>query len=502
MVNEDFVELLNSGEAWGFIGTGPSVDAGLRGWQAATDGVAEGISDPALRKRVLEDARWIARMARRDYAGALQVLQDLLGRELLLSSFNAALGAAHVGTIYPIISRWPFRNLVTTNYESLLFDAIRPVEPGIALVDNSESGLASITRNPSNVILRLHGNLQRTESTTVLTQKDYDEAYGPGGRIGQFALKLLKDQRFVFIGFGFNDPDLLRLLRLASNASNPLRPHFAVLGFTDAEFSRHTDLAAEHGVVVIPYRVSADGSHRDLEHVLRAYDWCVVGREGRRSSNLRPARQSSAVTALHIANECLASGSTANPRVQETLRALTLVALRDGPKTVAEISSSIPKLLPIQSPESAPLSTQVDSEIADLITEGKIAVVGKGYELTPEGKHDTEVACAEGERLDRQFRSSIEGRLEPNVQKVDLADGASFVVKYLQESCTKRALAIGQLLIGRWTTGAEFQRANVLFDLPAATGALGNRDLALASVHAIGEVLSAPSEAEHGVPRI
>ncbi|HYU43295.1 MAG TPA: hypothetical protein VEQ84_14200, partial [Vicinamibacteria bacterium] len=81
MINQDFVDLINSGEAWAFVGSGPSIDAGLRSWSAATEALPEHLGDPSLRDRLLSSTKWLRTRAT-DYPTALQVAEEICGREL------------------------------------------------------------------------------------------------------------------------------------------------------------------------------------------------------------------------------------------------------------------------------------------------------------------------------------------------------------------------------------------------------------------------------------
>ncbi len=371
MINQDFVDLINSGEAWAFVGSGASIDARLLSWSAATGVLPDRLGDSGLRDRLVSDERWGRARKSDDYPAALQLAEDICGRDRLLASFEAALGTpAGRGDVYRVIARWPFRNFVTTNYDRLLLEAVKELEPTAQAVENSPEGLRLMTREPKALVLRLHGSL-RPGTTTVLTKRDYDRAYGPGGEIGSMALQLLKDRRFIIVGFGFNDPDVLRILRLAAGASNPARPHFAVLGFEKEDQRNARDLAAEYRVVVIPYRIAGDGSHADLRRVLGAYDWCILSKTTRRVlPDQKPKPQSSAVAALHLANECLAAGDPNQPEIRRILRTLCLCLLREAGRDLQTLCVAIPERLPIQKPAAQTLRSLLTEELNTLISEG------------------------------------------------------------------------------------------------------------------------------------
>jgi hypothetical protein len=176
LINQDFIDAINSGRIWAFVGSGPSTDAGLKSWGSGTLGLLRCIPDPAHVSQLETNPRWLASTRARDWPRALQVAEDIVGRARLLEAFADALGLNRtrgVGGIYPLIARWPFRNLVTTNYESLLFDAVRSVDPSMAMVDNNPANLSMLTRDPENLVVRLHGDL-RPGTTTLLTERDYD----------------------------------------------------------------------------------------------------------------------------------------------------------------------------------------------------------------------------------------------------------------------------------------------------------------------------------------
>ncbi len=498
MMNQDLVDLVNSGEAWAFVGSGPSIDAGLASWSRATTAVPHHLQDSEHRDALGGSRRWRRALEAGDYPQALQVAEDLVGRPILLRAFAAALGKpGEDAGVYDLLKRWPFKNFVTTNYDSLLFDRTRAVEPTLTLVENSEESFRLITREPENVVLRIHGDL--TEGTScVLTQRDYDREYGPGGRVGGLALDLLRDRRFVFVGFGFSDPDVKRIIRLAAQVSNPAKPHFAFLGFRKEDVDHHTDLAAEFRVIVIPYRVSADGSHGDLRRVLAAYDWSVLGRKIRHIvSSQIVGVQSPGVGALQLLNECLASGDPDQPPIKRVFRAITLAALRQGAKTGDDILAAMPRVLPIQAPASRPIASLVVAELGELEKVGQVTGGDGTYALTPEGMATARAVAAEGELLRTQFRRSVEARIREKLESGEtISETTDCVVTYLDQSCLQRSLGLGQLIIGERPMGAEVHAVNVLSGFSSATSTISSRDAAIAAIACVGEMLSSPSEIE------
>jgi hypothetical protein len=178
------------------------------------------------------------------------------------------------------------------------------------------------------------------------------------------------------------------------------------------------------------------------------------------------------------------------------LRTVILSILKSGQKGIAELIAAVPSVLPLQAAVGTPLSAVVESELVNLTGEGLVARQGSGFVLTPAGLSQSNAARAEGERLKRQFRGAVEGRLTAVVNADKFAKARDFVQTYLEESCTKRALALGQVLIARWGVGAELQRVNVLSSLPSSAEALADTELALITIRVVGELLAAPAEVE------
>ena len=90
---------------------------------------------------------------------------------------------------------------------------------------------------------------------------------------------MLTQKRFVFIGFGFKDPELRRLLKIVRKYTSPTHPIFAFLGSAPSKDDDATrlDLLERYNVDVIPYPV-VNGSHAALGDLADIYGSLVLRR--------------------------------------------------------------------------------------------------------------------------------------------------------------------------------------------------------------------------------
>ena len=68
----------------------------------------------------------------------------------------------------------------------------------------------------------------------VASTNDYDDLYLEHSALQQQLKSFLAQRRLVFVGFGFRDPDVMRILKIAGRYTVPERPIYAFLG-TDGD---------------------------------------------------------------------------------------------------------------------------------------------------------------------------------------------------------------------------------------------------------------------------
>lgn len=129
---------------------------------------------------------------------------------------------------HKILARLPISTYWTTNYDSLIEDALDTAGK-IADVKYSIDHLSHTKPNRDAIVYKMHGD-KNHPSSAILLKEDY-ETYGI--KYGQFLTALqgdLTSKTFLFIGISFNDPNLDYILsRLRILYGNNQRTHYAFI---------------------------------------------------------------------------------------------------------------------------------------------------------------------------------------------------------------------------------------------------------------------------------
>ena len=438
MIDQHLINVINSGRAWAFVGSGASVDAGLPTWQGLFLGVSSALSGDATVQAPPPNA----------LPEAFGQLISTYGRPSVISQVANQLKAkTRPGPVHRLLSAWPFAGYVTTNYDTLL-DAALQSHPGWVSVGNTVPETKKISGDISNVVWHPHGMIDSPENIEklILSKEDYDNTYPAGSLILETLKALLRMRSLVFFGFGFNDPDLAQLLELVARLSDPAQPAYAFLA--DSTPERRTDLRTRYNVVTIPYD-TAKGSHSELLTILRHYGYFVVERSTAfgTSPSVTPSYDPE-VTSLIVQN-ALYSGSVEVTKTTQqcVMRASVLAALSThGPLTNSELEHHI--LLGGTSGGRSALERSVGL----LVEEHLIVKSNERFGLTPSAADVTAQRQGQARVLFDQFLSSIRRRTTTYVDDVsdDVHVGrvSGIAAGFFQDICGRRGLAIAQNLCG------------------------------------------------------
>jgi hypothetical protein len=513
MLRTDLVELVNSGEAWAFIGSGASAEAGLPGW---ADLVAQVISRlaPDVKPLVTGDRRFTAAHSKDDFPSCLGVVDRVVGREQLDKLVAEILTAQHVapGRVLSTLADWPFAGYVTTNYDSLIQQALRPLVTGWPTVGNSENEVRKVSGGARDVIWQVHGSvgLPADEGRLVLTDRDYDDLYLMESPLLAQLRAFLQHHRVVFFGFSFRDPELARLLKITTRYCNPAKPAYAFIQEGEGDRDRRAMLQ-DYNVDVIPYQVTAH-PHAALPALLGTYGSFIIrrslqfGQRGRRVPSYDPE-----TTGLMVFNELVLRGrAKVGPDVPETLlRARVLALLRyEGPKkSPALIQDLEEKARLFMDEPAAELSEKAAAAVGAclraLIGDGLVQADHDGDErslsLSPAGRELVEAQSAKAELAARRFTTSLTDRArlllsdnEAGAKRVAEAAGA-----FLKECVRRRALGVAMTLAATRPNVHDFQMVALLQTLPEFMGQLQDEPEATALVRVIQEVLAKRDQPEN-----
>ncbi len=146
---------------------------------------------------------------------------------------------------------------ITTNYDCLFENAWEDLFDSPPIVVTNDANLASLPDDVSGrcILYKIHGCINRTDETLILTRKDYRIHYRANRELFKKLRQLLCAQHTVFIGFSHRDPEVSRLVEDAiydyENEESPSsnRPQIYSLQFN---MSAHApEVFAARGIVAL-----------------------------------------------------------------------------------------------------------------------------------------------------------------------------------------------------------------------------------------------------------
>lgn len=507
MLRKDVLDVINSGQAWAFVGAGVSADAGLPAWTSLFDKVRQELL-PDESNRKFDRAMLEHAVAVSDMPLAFEILQEACGRGEVLEAVHAAVPAAHApGSLTKLIADLPFAGYVTTNYDRLIESALS-TEPGWISVGNSTSEVPKISGDAKRVVWHLHGDvgLKEDRSRLILTRPDYDSLYDDGSPAMRQLQGLLGQRRVVFLGFGFADDDLVALFKRVGRLIDPTRPAFA---FVPAQGPFKTDIERkvflrQHNIDLIPYKANGD-SHRELSELLGVYSALALRRsirfigERRRVPDYDPE-----TTGLLIYNELVGRQEVTVGHLRDTLLESRILALLvSGPKSFENLVEDVQQLARILgkrvngvlSPEEA---VEVVSKRCEGLQQAGLIVVGaQQVTVTQQGTSRMTKSVAAAELMRDQFRASLLARAraccEGTTSAQRVADAAA---SFLDECIKRRALGVAMAMAVDRSDQQAYHMVALLQSLKDHFPALTSTTEGAALVAIVQESIAGPSEAE------
>ena len=207
---------VRSGDAALFIGAGMSQRAGFVDWRELLREIAEDLSLDIDRESDL-----------------VAIAQYHVNRNRTRSRLNEAIlqeftKTAQISENHRILARLPISHIWTTNYDTLLEDAIKAArkKPDIKL---THQNLAQTRPGRDVVVYKMHGDVSQPQDA-VLTKDDY-ERYEATHRLFIENLKGdLISKTFLFLGFSFTDPNIDYVLsRVRVLLGENQRNHYCIM---------------------------------------------------------------------------------------------------------------------------------------------------------------------------------------------------------------------------------------------------------------------------------
>lgn len=193
-------------EVVAFVGSGPSIDAGLPSWSDLLREIAHDVGRGRETAAALAEGRFL------DLA---QYLAREIGERSVQTKVAEILRRGErPGRIHTLIVGVPFRGIVTTNYDTLLTLADR--DRRFALPVNHRT--SPLTQHlKSRFVFHFHGHVD-DPSSIVLTQQGYDRfGVGEEAPAMSFLKGVFRQFTALFIGFGFRDSNVDEIFREMRN---------------------------------------------------------------------------------------------------------------------------------------------------------------------------------------------------------------------------------------------------------------------------------------------
>jgi hypothetical protein len=214
-VNKFLVELREENAAV-FVGAGLSKSAGFVDWIELLTPIAAQLGLDARRETDLVSVAQYHVNANASNRHELN--------QLLIDQFSDLGGPSEN---HKLLARLPIRVYWTTNYDRLIEKAL---EAGGKRVDAkyTNNQLATTKRGRDAVVYKMHGDIEDPDQAT-LTRDDYERYHITHAPFITALAGDLVERTFLFLGFGFTDPNLEYVLgRIRARFEQNQRQHFCI----------------------------------------------------------------------------------------------------------------------------------------------------------------------------------------------------------------------------------------------------------------------------------
>lgn len=214
---DKYVKEIKDNNAAMFVGAGFSKSAGYVDWKNLLKSIAE---DLELDVEKEYDLISLAQYCYNKY-GNRSLLNDTI--------FDEFSKDKNIDENHKIIARLPIFTYWTTNYDSMIEDALKEAKR-IVDVKYTNKHLSQTTPHRDAIVYKMHGDKNHPDEA-ILIKDDYEQYYR---KHAQFITALSGDlisKTFLFVGFSFSDPNIdyiLSRIRIEYERQNS-RQHYAIM---------------------------------------------------------------------------------------------------------------------------------------------------------------------------------------------------------------------------------------------------------------------------------
>ena len=302
MFDKELIKKINSQRCCILVGAGPSCEVGYPSWhelasrsydRLVRDGFA---SESFSYEKYLNERKYpeLFRQIQRDLRDDRIALVDFV-KPLLLPTTRKP------GTLYRLISSWPFACYLTTNFDDEIYSYVKKYNVPFSVIRNRKEDFYHWRDGATNIIQKLHSDLSHPDEV-ILTSTDYQRIYSSatGSYYRNRLCTIFSMFDVLIIGHSLADPDLRWVLEVAKEMRSLSRPIYMVAaGYSTADES---DLSDKYNIVLVSY-ANPEGDHSELRRLLKTVDRYIVHRDqlGRtRVLDSRPAAEVEAAVAIYL----------------------------------------------------------------------------------------------------------------------------------------------------------------------------------------------------------
>ncbi len=126
-----------------------------------------------------------------------------------------------------VLAKLPIRNYWTTNFDTLIEDALKEVREQRDVMKTNDSFITAEERR-DNVVYKLHGDINEPNAIVIL-QDDYNNYPKTHCNFITALENELATNTMLFLGYSFNDPDINNIRQIVKLKTSSSQTHFFIL---------------------------------------------------------------------------------------------------------------------------------------------------------------------------------------------------------------------------------------------------------------------------------
>ena len=210
----EYVTALRNKSASVFIGAGLSYPVFNKGWKDLITPYAQkiGLKD----KDLGNDYPFVAQ------AYVNNGNDELCFRQEICNLFKST----QTTSVHEILAKLPIHNYWTTNYDTLLENALICQKKHFDLIYDNDSFVTLHDRR-DHIVYKCHGDYAHPKSI-VITQKDYENYRFSAFNFTHALYNELATSSVLFLGYSLNDPDINSIIATLTAVNNYQRKHYLI----------------------------------------------------------------------------------------------------------------------------------------------------------------------------------------------------------------------------------------------------------------------------------